>query len=75
MHEKYFGSKKIEAAEDSFYEQYLQKAIGYIEGKTDGVQMKQLSIACSNIAKMRQSRGAVAALKFKIDSSDVPNDK
>jgi len=66
-HESYFGSKNIEKAEDSFYEAYLQKALGYLNGETDGVQMKQLSVTCGNIAKMRQSRGSMAQLKYKID--------
>lgn len=74
-HEKYFGSKIIEDAEDSFYTQYLEKAIGYIKGETDGVHMKQMSVACGNIAKMRQSRGSMAMLKYKIDSNEVEEQK
>lgn len=66
-HREYFGKESIETAEDNFYEKYLEKAMGYIEGKTDGVQMKQLSVACGNIAKMRQSRSSMASLKYKID--------
>jgi len=69
-HENYFGSKVIENAEDKFYEAYLEKAMGYLDGGTDGVQMKQLSVTCGNIAKMRQSRGSMASLKYKIDRSE-----
>jgi len=70
-HETYFGSKVIEDAEDAFYTQYLEKAIGYINGETDGVHMKQMSVACGNIAKMRQSRGSMAMLKYKIDMNEA----
>ena len=52
--------------EDEFYLAYLEKAMGYLDGKTEGVQMKQLSVTCGNIAKMRQSRGSMAHLKHKI---------
>jgi len=74
-HEKYFGSKTIEDAEDNFYTQYLEKAIGYINGETDGVHMKQMSVACGNIAKMRQSRGSMAMLKYKIDTNEIEESK
>lgn len=64
---KYFGKESVENAEDKFYEAYLEKALGYLEGDVDGVQMKQLSVACGNIAKMRQTRSSTASLKYRMD--------
>ncbi len=69
-YERYFGSKRIEEAEEKFYEAYLAKANEFLEKKEDADHMKQLSSACGNVVKMRQSRGSAASLKFKIDKQN-----
>ncbi len=58
--------------EMSLQKEYVKKLRAYAEGKTvngrmvDGVQIKNLNAGLSNVARMTQSRSAMALLKFNI---------
>ena len=67
--ENVFGSEVIMDKEDQFYGMFLDKAISYINGKEDGSVMKALNVSCSNVAKMKQTRSAMASLKYKMGRS------
>ncbi len=46
--------------------EYVKKLKGYAQGSVDGVQIKALNAGMSNIARMTQSRSAMALLKFNM---------
>jgi len=58
--------------EMALQKEYVKKLRAYAEGKmvngriVDGVQIKNLNAGLSNVAKMTQSRSAMALLKFNI---------
>jgi len=49
---------------------YVKMLQGYASGKIDGVQIKNLNAGMSNIARMTQSRSAMALLKYNILKGD-----
>ena len=58
--------------ESKFHQTYVEKLIGYSEGKVDGIQIKNLTAGAAVIAKKQQSRSAMALLKYNvIKSGDV----
>ena len=46
--------------------EYVKKLKGYANGSVDGVHIKNLNAGMSNIAKLTQSRSAMALLKFNV---------
>lgn len=52
--------------EKTFQDKYIDMLIKYADGKADGVQVKNLNTAMSNVSRMVQSRSAMALLKFNV---------
>lgn len=45
---------------------YVECLIDYANGKADGIKLRNLSAGAATIAKLQQSRSAVARLKFDV---------
>ena len=56
----------ISTKEEKFYGIFLDKAIGYADGNVEGIQFRQLVSAAGVVAKQRQTRGAMHALRYQI---------
>jgi len=50
--------------ERKFFERYEQEVLNYIDGKCDGVKLRQETAAASVFAKKQQSRSAMAMIKY-----------
>ena len=50
--------------ERDFYEAYGKEALLYVQGKCDGVKMRQETAIASVYAKRQQSRSAMAMIKY-----------
>jgi len=50
--------------ERKFFEKFEIEAIGYINGKTEGVKLRQETAAAAVFAKKQQSRSAMAMIKY-----------
>jgi hypothetical protein len=57
---------QVQEKENSFYSMFLDKAIGYAEGKVEGVQFKHLVAAAGVVVRQKQTRGAMKALSYQI---------
>lgn len=50
--------------EREIFERYVKEVLGYMDGKVDGVKIRQETSACAVIAKKIQSRSAMAVIKY-----------
>jgi len=57
--------------ERKIFEKYEQEVLGYIDGKVDGVKIRQETAACAVFAKKIQSRSAMAMIKYDREKRDV----
>lgn len=59
----------IEKHENDFYAKFLEKAIDFADGKKtiDGLKFRQLVAAAGVVAKQKQTRSAMNALRYAIE--------
>jgi hypothetical protein len=57
--------------ERKVFEKYEQEVLGYINGKIDGVKIRQETAACAVFAKKIQSRSAMAMIKYDREKREI----
>jgi hypothetical protein len=57
--------------ERKVFEKYEQEVLGYINGKIDGVKIRQDTEACAVFAKKIQSRSAMAMIKYDREKREI----
>jgi hypothetical protein len=53
------------------FEKYESEVLGYINGKIDGVKIRQETAACAVFAKKIQSRSAMAMIKYDREKREL----
>jgi hypothetical protein len=70
-----FDPMELELSTDGerkVFEKYEEEVLGYINGKIEGVKIRQETAACAVFAKKIQSRSAMAMIKFAREKIGAP---
>ena len=69
-----FNPMELELSTDGerkVFAKYEEEVLGYINGKIDGVKIRQETAACAVFAKKIQSRSAMAMIKYDREKRDI----
>lgn len=61
--------------ERKVFMRFEQDVLGYMDGKIEGIKMRQETAACAVFAKKIQSRSAMAMIKYDREKRNLDKDK